>query len=209
MFNQVFRILVLMTAVLSSFAVSKVNLYSYDLPIALILFISLFTVKKFIFPRGETWRLIEAFIFTLIALFTVITTGGINSPFFFLIYFLIFSLSILFEPAISLSTSMMIILLFIITTSPDVPFKSLIPIFSLAFLAPFALLLSQERIENERLKVQERSLRENTYLFLSLTLKKHLNSIKDLAENIRQDEAQAVKNQVKIMEKLIQRYEEQ
>lgn len=90
------------------------------------------------------------------------------------------------------------------------PFKSLIPIFSLAFLVPFALLLSQERIEIEKMKLHDQALKEDTYLFLSLTLKKHLNAIKEIAENIRdQANADKIKKRLKTIEKLIQRYEEQ
>lgn len=109
----------------------------------------------------------------------------------------------MFEPIVSFSTSMIIILLFILSSPSDLPFKSVIPIFSLAFLSPFALLLSQERLATEKLK-------ENTFLFLSLTLKKHLISIKELLENLKEEtEAQAIKKQVNIIEKLIEKYEEQ
>ena len=105
---------------------------------------------------------------------------------------------------------MVIILIFIITTGREVPFRSLIPIFSLAFLSPFALLLSQEQGEIEKLKLHDKALKENTYLFLSLTLKKHLTSIMEIAENIRErHQSEGVKKQVKIIEKLIERYEEQ
>jgi hypothetical protein len=208
--HELIDTIILVSAVILSFAVSKIDLQSYEFPIAIILFICLFLVKRVIFPKERVWKIAEAFIFILITLFTVLTTGGIHSPFFFLIYFLLFSLSMLFEPMVSLTISMIIILIFIITTGPDVPFRSLIPIFSLAFLSPFALLLSQERIEIEKLKLHDKALKENTFLFLSLTLKKHLNSIMEIAENIRENhQSQGVKKQVKIIEKLIERYEEQ
>ena len=210
MSHEVIDTIILISAVIFSFSISKVNLESYEFPIAVIMFICLFLVKKIIFPKHRVWRVIEAFIFILITLFTVLTTGGINSPFFFLIYFLLFSLSLLFEPMVSLSISMVIILIFIIITGPNVPFRSLIPIFSLAFLSPFALILSQEQGEIEKLKLHDKALKENTYLFLSLTLKKHLKSILEIAENIRErHQSEGVKKQVKIIEKLIERYEEQ
>lgn len=210
MMTEFIRITVLSLAVVLSFSVARINLHGYELPIAILFFIGLFVLKKVIFPHGTIWRIIEGFIFTVITVFTVLTTGGVESPFFFLIYFLLFSLSILFEPPVSLSFSMVIILLFIFKTPSDMPFKSLIPIFSLAFLVPFALLLSQERIEIEKMKLHDQALKEDTYLFLSLTLKKHLIAIKEIAENIRdQVTGDKIKKRLRIIEKLIQRYEEQ
>ncbi len=207
---QLIHAALLLVAVLLAFLVSKVTFTSSEVSIAVFIFIALFILKKMVFPGGEPWRILEAFIFTIITLFIVVTTGGAMSPFFFLVYFLVFSLSMLFEPLVSLSAVLMVILLFIAISPPDLPFRSMIPIFSLAFLAPFALLLSQERIENEKLTIRELHRKEDTYLFLSLTLKKHLKSIREIAENIRESkEMQSIKKQVGIIEKLIHRYEEQ
>lgn len=207
--NELIRIAILSLAVVLSFMIATINLHSYDVPIALILFMVLFITKKIMLPKSDLWKLTEAFILTLITLFTVLTTGAVHSPFFFLTYFLIFSLSLIFEPVVSFSVSMVIIFFFVTIAPANVPFKSLIPIFSLAFLSPFALLLSQERLQVEKMQIQDQSSKENTYLFLSLTLKKHLNSIKEILENSKDEKnAHEVKKQVKIVEKLIQRYEE-
>ena len=56
---------------------------------------------------------IDAVIFTVIILLLVISTGGLTSPLFFLIYFLMFGLALLFEPLISVSLAVIIALFFL------------------------------------------------------------------------------------------------
>ena len=75
--------------------------------------------------------------------------------------------------------------------------------------------MGQEHLKSAKLKVQNSKLRtsiaqneENTFLFLSLMLKNHLNTIKEAVENYMGDrQLVTIRKQVKNMERLIEEFE--
>lgn len=208
MSKEIIHIITLVVAVVISFIIPKTNLAQYDLQIGAVLFIILFLSKKFLTVSSSRSRLIESVVFSLIILLVINTTGGVNSPFFFLIYFLVFSLSLLLEPVISLTTTVTLVVLFLITLPANQGLKQLLPIISLAFLTPFAMLLGQEYIETQRSKVKSQKLKEDTFLFLSLMLKNHLKHIKTAADNFLGDhQLHQIKKNIQEMEKLIEEFE--
>lgn len=208
MLKEIIHALSLIITIIIAFAIPQTNLANYDLQIGAVLFIILFMAKKFFIPRSSRSRLLESIVFSLIILLTINTTGGTNSPFFFLLYFLLFSLSLLLEPIISLTTTGALIIFFLLNLPPHQDLKHLLPIISLAFLTPFAMLLGQEYIENEKLKVKTQKEKENTFLFLSLMVKNHLKSIKQAVENFLGDhQLHQIKHHVKEAEKLIDKFE--
>ncbi|MBI3366429.1 hypothetical protein HY041_02265, partial [Candidatus Roizmanbacteria bacterium] len=186
----------------------KTNLAQYDIQIAAILFIFLFVAKRFLIHKDTPSRLMESVIFTMIILGTVNTTGGTGSPFFFLIYFLLFSISLLLEPVISISATLSLVIFFLFSLPENQNLKSLLPIFSLAFLTPFAMFMGQQYGQNEKLKVKSQKLEEDALLFLSLMLKNHIKNIKDAVENFMGDkELHEIKKTAQKMEKIIEEYE--
>ncbi|OGK62837.1 hypothetical protein A2334_01335 [Candidatus Roizmanbacteria bacterium RIFOXYB2_FULL_38_10] len=186
----------------------------FDLQIAAFLFIVFFVVRKIVGDRLRS-RLLESVIFTFVILLTINTTGGLHSSFFFLLYFLLFSLSLLLEPVVSITSTLALMIFFMVSLPPNQDLKTLLPIFSLAFLTPFALFMGQEFIESQRLKVKSQKLetdleknKEETFLFLSLMLKNHLKSIIHAIDNFMGDhELHSIKKHVRNMEKLIEKYE--
>ncbi len=201
--------LILIFAIALSFLFPKTVLAQYDLQISAVLFIILFLGKKLNITSPKT-KLLESVIFTLIITFIVNTTGGYASPFFFLLYFLLFSLSLLLEPIISITTTISLIVLFIISMPQNQEIKAMLPIFSLAFLTPFALFMGQEFIDLQNLRNKDQKIQEDTFFFLSLMLKNHIKTIKDAAENFMGDhELSIIKKQAKNMEHLIEKFEKQ
>jgi hypothetical protein len=208
MSKEVVHSVVLIFAIAFSFLFAKTGLKEFDLQFSAGLFIILFVTKKYLIPQNPRSRLLESVVFTLITLIIVNTTGVVESPFFFLTYFLLFSLSLLLEPVIAITTSLALILFFLLTLPENQSFQSLVPVFSLAFLTPFALFLGQEHLINSKLKRQNSKLQEDTFLFLSLMLKNHLSNIKTAVENFMGDhELDKIKKSTKRMEKLIEEYE--
>ncbi len=189
-------------------------LASYDLQISAALFIVFFVVKKLLGNKIQS-RLIESVIFTFVILLTVNATGGLTSPFFFLLYFLLFSLSLLLEPVISITTTIAMMAFFIVYLPPNQEFHTLLPLFSLAFLTPFALFMGQEYIESQKAKVKGQKLetelantKKDTFLFLSLMLKNHLKSIMYSLDNFMGDhELHSIKKHVRNMRQLIEKFE--
>jgi len=206
--KEIVHVIILIFTIALGFLFPKSALAQYDIQIAASLFIFFFLVKKLTFPNSQPSRLLESVIFTLIVLLIVNTTGATQSPFFFLIYFLLFSLSLLLEPIISMTTTLTLIVFFLLSLPKDQNFSVLLPIFSLAFITPFALFLGKEYEENQKLKVKGQKSKEETFLFLSLILKNHLKNIREATENFIGDhQLSMIKKQAEKMEKLIEKFE--
>lgn len=188
-----------------SFLFSKTPLSQYDLQIGALLFIVLFAAQRVLKIKS---RLLESVVYTFIIMLIVNSSGGIASPFFFLIYFLLFSLSLLLEPIIPITVTLALIVFFLLSLPENQSLKNLIPVFSLAFLTPFALFLGEEYVKIKRLENRLGQTQTSTFLFLSLMLKNHLKNILEAAENFMGDhELHEIKRNAGRMEKLIDKFE--
>jgi len=209
MTKEITHALILIFTIVLTFIFPKTNLAQYDLQISAGLFILLYLTKNFIITKNTYSRLIESVVFTLIIMGIINSTGGLTSPFFFLIHFLLFSLSLILEPIISITTTVTLIIFFLFNLPANQNFNTLMPIISLAFITPFAMFLGQEKIESEKLKANKEKTKEETFLFLSLLLKNHLNNIKEAVQNFVGDhQLEIIKKSVHRMEKLIEKFEE-
>jgi len=208
MSKEIIHALILIFAIVLTFIFPKTNLANYDLQITAILFIILYSVKRFIVTKDIYSRLIESVVFTLIIMGIINSTGGLTSPFFFLVYFLLFSLSLVLEPIISITTTVTLIIFFLLNLPANQDFKTLLPIISLSFITPFAMFMGSEKIKNEKLKVKSEKTKEDTFLFLSLLIKNHLKNIQEALENFVGDhQLEIIKKSVNRMEKLIEKFE--
>lgn len=215
--GEIFHSIILVLTITSSFLLTKI-FSQYDLQITALIFIIYFLGKKNASQRPKNRSQdtcfkkphpsFDAVIFTLIILNIINSTGGIKSPFFFLNYFLIFALSLILEPVISITATLTLAIFYLLSLPPNQSLKELLPIFSLPFLTPFALLLGQEQIKIQKLKIKNQKLREETFLFLALVLKNHLKNIKEAVENFMGDQQlEIIRKNTRRMEKLIERYE--
>ncbi len=208
--KEIIHSIILIATIGITFLFPKTNLVQYDLQIAAVLFIFLFVAKRFLIPRDTPSKLMESVIFTMIVLGIVNTTGGTDSPFFFLIYFLLFSVSLLLEPVIAITSTLSLIIFFLLSLPENQNLKSLLPIFSLAFLTPFAMFMGQEYVQVKKLEVRSEKLETDALLFLSLMLKNHIRTIKDAVENFMGDhELTVIKKSTHQIDKLIEKFEEQ
>lgn len=210
MSKEIIHSIILIISIAFSFLFSKSPLADFDLQFAGILFLILFFMKKFLLPKNPYSRLLESVVFTLVVLTIINSTGGVASPLFFLVYFLLFSLSLLLEPIISITATIALIVFFLLSLPPNQQLINLIPIFSLAFLTPFALFMGQEYLEAQKSKVKNQKLQTDTFLFLSLMLKNQLKSVKTSLENFLGDkDLEDIKKNTRKMEKLIEEFEKQ
>jgi len=162
---------------------------------------------------------IDAVIFTVIILLLVISTGGLSSPLFFLIYFLMFGLALFFEPLISVSLAIIIALFFLFTPTEKAPLNELLQLFSLILITPIALffgkqylkvLQDEEKIkilEEEEKIVEEQINKEETdiLLFTCLELKKGLTEILDQTSHLLADVSHLTYNQKERLLKIRER----
>src|SRR3989338_2031125 len=134
-----------------SYVVSVSYLQTYQLQITAILFVIYFFAKRFIKITTLRYDLLDASMFTFVILNIILATGGIHSPFFFLSYFLIFSLALLLEPTSAIFASISLVFLLFLSKGIGSP-KDLIALVSLPLMTPFALLLGNEYEKNRHLK---------------------------------------------------------
>ena len=206
--KEIIHSLIIIFTITLGFLFPKSALAQYDLQIAASLFVFFFLVKKITLPDSQPTRLLESVIFTLIVLLIVNTTGATQSPFFFLIYFLLFALFLLLEPIISMVTTLTLMIFFLFSLPQNQNLSTLLPIFSLAFITPFALFLGKEYLENQKLKAKNQKSKEEIFLFLSLILKNHLKNIREATENFIGDhQLSIIKKQVEKMDKLVDKFE--
>ena len=162
---------------------------------------------------------IDTVIFTVITLLLVISTGGLTSPLFFLIYFLMFGLALLFEPLISVSLTAIIVLFFLFTPTKEEPLNELLQLFSLLLITPIALFFGKQYLkvlqDEEKIKIleeeeeiiEEQMEKEETdiLLFTCLELKKGLTEILDQTSHLLADLSHLTVNQKERLGKIRER----
>ena len=84
------------------------------------------------------------YLLSLIISILVFTTGGLNSPLFFLIYFLLFAIAFQNPPSTTLAYSLLLIAL--LSQSLNSP-VSLIPLISLVFISPLAWFIGRQYLD--------------------------------------------------------------
>lgn len=207
----------------AGFILSKSALAQYDIHIAAIIFVLYYSIKKIAVPkdntphpyRNELLRITDSVVFTYVIIIIINSSGGLSSPLFFLTYFLIFALSLILEPIISVAATIGLVILYILSIPPNSSIKELLPLFALPFLTPFALFLGQEHLKNLKLKSKNEKLNtehakkeEDTFLFLSLVLKNHIKEIKSAIDNFIGDhELMRIRKHTREMEKAIEKFE--
>jgi hypothetical protein len=127
------------------------------------------------------YRLPVIYLVSLIVNLIIFSTGALNSPFLFLIYFLLFIAAFIQKPAVSLSFSVVSILL--LSQSLNSPL-SLIPLISLIFITPLVWLVSRQSRSltqtTETIAVEE----TDFLLWLNLKFKTGITAIIDLSSQL-------------------------
>ena len=129
--------------------------YSLQLTAALVIFL-VFANKIFRIP---SFLLTESTISVISVALITSATGGLSSPFFFLNHFLLFELSLLLEPQISitLTLSLMIFYLFAGQVGPNI--NNFIILLSFIFITPLAYLTGKiyQKVKKEKKEIKNLS----------------------------------------------------
>ncbi len=189
----------LATALALAFAGS--SLAKYDLQLVAVLFI-VYVLLKRLMMRSAGFFVLEAFIFIFIIVSTVFSSGGLQSPFFFLLYFLMFALALFFDSVTTLALTLTLLIYVIATADYSMQLRDLLPALSLPFIAPFAKYLGdlQRKSYRQSLEIKrlsrakekgEETMRydqEQTLIFLTTVLYRHLDEMKERLDNFLGDE---------------------
>jgi hypothetical protein len=210
----------IVAVVLAFFWTSNPSLSYYTLQLIAV-FVVFFFINQIIsrHRRQKINLTIDSVVFTMIILLLVISTGGLTSLLFFLIYFLMFGLALLFEPLITVSLTVAIVLFFLFTPSQTEPMKEILQLFSLILITPVALFFGKQYlkvlVDEEKIKILEEESeimegdikKEETDILLwtSLELKSHLADILDETSQLLADIAHLTSNQKERLLKIRQR----
>lgn len=203
--------LFLITAVIVAFFwTSSPVLSVYTLQLTAV-FVLLFFANQFFarHRKKEFNRTLDAVVFTMVVLLLVVSTGGLTSPLFFLVYFLMFGLALLFEPLITVSLAVAMVLFFFVTPTKQEMTAEIFQLVSLLLITPLALffstqylklLESEEKIKilKEEVEVTERQIEKeetDVLLWSSLELKRNLTEILDEVSNLLSDIGRLTVNQ--------------
>lgn len=165
------------------------SFYNLQLIAALVI---VWSVKNKLFGEKQALahKTIDALILTIVILLLVFATGGANSPLFFLIYFLLFGLSFLFEPPITITLTF-VLLVFLTPTIKTA--NEVTALLSLFLITPLALYFGQLYLKNltaeKKIRLyQEKWLKDEEHLekqetnvlfWLTLKLKPKLEEVLD------------------------------
>lgn len=135
--------------------------------------------------NGKTETMIDSIVLCGLTLVIVTSTGGLNSPVFFLVYFLLFALSLMTTPTTPLVLSFALIIYFLFSTSIT-SFTQLLPLASFPLITPLAVYFGKEHKRNLYQKHDVLSLKEtvrreteDVMLWLTTVFTKELKYIKE------------------------------
>lgn len=142
-------------------------------------------------PFAKINLTLDAVVFTMVILLLIASTGGLTSPLFFLIYFLMFGLALLFEPAITFSLALAMVLFFLLQPTKEEPLIEALQLLSLLLITPLAMFFGKQylrvleneekiKILKEETEIMEEQIEQeetNILMWASLDLKKGLSEI--------------------------------
>jgi hypothetical protein len=151
---------------------------------------------------------VDLAILTITILLLVAQTGGLGSPIFFTIYFLLFAVALLFEtPATLVMTGVLVVFLTLLPSSNLTSLAHLAELVAMVMITPLAiftgheheLALEAQKTKKKLLKTVSRD-ETDVLLFLSLNLKRTLTSAIDtLSLTIPQEKVTAVRQNLQVL----------
>lgn len=153
----------------------------------------------------------DTHILTLVLLTSVLSTGGLGSPYFFLMYFLMFGIALLVEPLTSACATIAMVFLFIPYLSDSFQTIHIVSLLSLPLMVPFALLVGSAYKTRELLQAELHQAKKETstvetdaLMFVSTIVRSHVDSLIDYAQDYTPDSKMAeIRGTARRLRKLI------
>lgn len=191
--------------VLTWFWTSNPALSLYNLQLIAI-FVIFYFLSHFLAKSAPLTSTIDAIIFTIVILLLITSTGGLSSPLFFLIYFLLFAVSLLFEPTITLTLTAALVVFFLKAVFSLTGF---IQLFSIILILPLAIFVGRQYLKvleaKEEIKILEKTIttdETDSLIWLSLNLKNSLLQIIHLTSDLLTGLGQLTLTQKEKLEKI-------
>lgn len=187
--------LILTVSLIFSFVWTKnETLASYNLQLIALVIIIYFGARFFVKKT-----LLDIAALSLIIFILVFSTGALSSPLFFLLYFLLFGLSLLFEPASSLFLVLLLTILFLIVPERADLLHELLQLASLFMIIPLAVIFGKQyiKLKLNELKVQALEREEET---LTKKVEKQERQVKFWTETVFGQKLAEIQNYIKSLE---------
>lgn len=166
----------------------SLNIYNLQATGALIV---LYFVSRFIFRRVSNTFFFAALILVSVSLLLIFSTGGVNSPIFFVLNFLIFAIALLIAPSQAAVATITLAVIFIWESYSTLNTQTIINILSLVLITPIAMIFSKTYLKNlqseGKITVLKEAIKDehtNSLLWISTTAKPSiatvLNSVSDI-----------------------------
>lgn len=180
-----------LAVVATYFWTSSTQLNQYSLQLVGGIIIVYFALKLLFSEATKLLNALDAVIFTFLCFLLVISTGSLNSPVFFILYFLLFALSLLFEPSQSFLVALVISAILLIGQKGNLSGNSLINLGTLFLISPLAATLGRKYLESQEKAghiklLDEKIAKEETQTLIWLATKADpkLSSIIDLSSEL-------------------------
>ncbi len=167
------------------------NLNSFNLQAVGLLILFYFAGKLLSRNRQKILLLLDTATFTSLILFLVLSSGGVHSSLFFLLYFLLFGLSLLFEPSQSILLSLLLVILFVLDPSSKFDQVAIINLVTLLLITPLASLFGKKYLQSQeeigKIKILDKIISEeetDTLIWISTQAKPTLISLLDTTSQI-------------------------
>ncbi len=150
--NFYFHLLFLILATLLAWVWTQsgqLSFYSLQLTALLVL---VYFVRQLWFSGSSSLAGIDGLIFSLVILLLVFTSGGSQSPLFFLLYFLLFGLAFAWEPWLTFAFSFFLAFFLWLTTPVSQGWQEWLNPLSLILVAPLSLYFGRQYLANLRQK---------------------------------------------------------
>ena len=156
-----------------------------------------FLVKKGIVKLEGQKETIDLLAISFVIFFLIFSTGGLNSPLFFLVYFLLFGISLLLEPGTAASTTLFAFLFFLLGPKQDF-WTEILQLSSLFLIAPLALIFGKQyfRLLSKEKEVKDQETKVYQWTFGSF--RKKLYEIQKEVKKLGEDKSIPEKSREKL-----------
>ena len=129
----------------------------YSLQLSAVLLLTLIISHHVLKPKS--FKLVESTISTMAVLLITSSTGGLNSPLFFLNFLLLFELSLLLEPLIPLFLSGILLVYFMMLTSSYPNYLVWLGLLAFPLMTPLSIFTGQiyQKVQNQKKEIKNLS----------------------------------------------------
>ncbi len=167
---------------------SALNPYNLQLTGALIV---LYFVSRFFFRRAKSTFFFATLVLVSVSLLLIFSTGGLSSPIFFVLDFLLFAIALLIAPSQAAIATIVLVSLFVWENYPNFTSPVIINILSLILITPLAVIFGKTYLKNlqseGKITVLKEAIKDeqtNSLLWISTTAKPSLASVLNSVSDI-------------------------